>query len=223
MHHLAGLDLAVGVIPFVGALVASYAFFRYGARKEVVIFAAVAISVTFWLLLEVGVLADFVSRGPAAEVQRIHERYLFYLVPLFLIALLAAVRLPASRAPFRVYEEAAVVAAALPALIPFRSVINNTIVADSFSLQPYGKAVGDTIVPVAHTTLAAVCVASVRIDLCLARSRPWVSLFSSCSSSCSCPPSSGQGWLEPPEGPRRLFCRPTGTGSTERIRAVTSP
>ena len=159
VQHLAGLDLAVGVIPFVGALVASYAFFRYGARKEVVIFAAVAMSVTFWLLLEVGVLADFVSRGPAAEVQRIHERYLFYLVPLFLIALLAAVRLPASRAPFRVYEAAAVVAAALPAVIPFRSVINNTIVADSFSLQPYGKAVGDTIVPVAHTTLAAVCVA----------------------------------------------------------------
>jgi len=159
VQHLAGLDLAVGVIPFVGALVASYAFFRYGARKEVGIFAAVAMSVTFWLLLEVGVLADFVSRGPAAEVQRIHERYLFYLVPLFLIALLAAVRLPASRAPFRVYEAAAVVAAALPAVIPFRSVINNTIVADSFSLQPYGKAVGDTIVPVAHTTLAAVCVA----------------------------------------------------------------
>ena len=61
-------------------------------------------------------------------------------------------RLPELRA-------AAVVAAALPAVIPFRSVINNTIVADSFALQPYGKAVGDTIVPVAHTTLAAVCVA----------------------------------------------------------------
>jgi hypothetical protein len=159
VQHLAGLDLAVGVIPFVGALVASYAFFRYGAHKEVVVFAAVAISVTLWLLLEAGALADFVSHGPAAEVQRIHERYLFYLVPLFLIALLAAVRLPASRAPFRVYEAAAVVAAVLPAVIPFRSVINNTIVADSFSLQPYGKAVGDTIVPVAHTTLAAVCVA----------------------------------------------------------------
>src|SRR5439155_9339210 len=100
---------------------------------------------------------DLVVR--TGQIPRIHERYLFYVVPLFLIALLAAVRLPASKAPFRVYEGAAAIAAVLPAVIPFRSVINNTIVADSFSLQPYGKAVGDTIVPVAHATFAAVCAA----------------------------------------------------------------
>jgi hypothetical protein len=157
VRHLAGLDLAVGVIPFVGALVAAYAFLKYGARREVAVFASVAVSVTIWLLLEVGFFGDYVTRS--AEIPRIHERYLFYVLPLFVIALLAAVRLPASKAPFRVYEAAAVVAAALPAVIPFRSVINNTIVADSFALQPYGKAIGDTIVPIAHATLAAVCAA----------------------------------------------------------------
>src|SRR5947208_3499182 len=157
VRHLAGLDLAVGVVPFVGALVAAYAFLKYGARREVGVFAAVAVSVTAWLLLEVGFFGDFVIR--TAQIPRIHERYLFYLVPLLLVALLAAVRLPASKAPFRAYEAAAVVAAALPALIPFRSVINNTIVADSFSLQPYGKAVGNTIVPVGHATLGAVSMA----------------------------------------------------------------
>ena len=153
--HLAGLDLAVGVIPFVGALVAAYAFLKYGARREVAVFASVAVSVTIWLLLEVGFFGDYVARS--AQIPRIHERYLFYVLPLFVIALLAAVRLPASKAPFRVYEAAAVVAAALPAVIPFRSVVNNTIVADSFALQPYGKAVGDTIVPIAHATVADVC------------------------------------------------------------------
>ena len=153
--HLAGLDLAVGVIPFVGALVAAYAFLKYGARREVGVFASVAVSVTIWLLLEVGFFGDYVARS--GQIPRIHERYVFYVLPLFVIALLAAVRLPASKAPFRVYEAAAVVAAALPAVIPFRSVINNTIVADSFALQPYGKAVGDIIVPTAHATLAAVC------------------------------------------------------------------
>jgi hypothetical protein len=156
--HLAGLDLAVGVIPFVGALVAAYAFLRYGARREVRAFASVALSVTAWLLLEVGFFGDLVIR--TAQIPRIHERYLFYVVPLFLIALLAAVRLPAAKASFRVYEAAAAVAALLPALIPFRSVINNTIVADSFALQPYGKAVGNTIVPIAHATFAAVCIAA---------------------------------------------------------------
>jgi hypothetical protein len=153
--HLAGLDLAVGVIPFVGALVAAYAFLKYGARREVAVFASVSVSVTIWLLLEVGFFGDYVARS--GQIPRIHERYLFYVLPLFVIALLAAVRLPASNAPFRVYEAAAVVAAALPAVIPFRSVINNTIVADSFALQPYGKAVGDIIVPIAHATVAAVC------------------------------------------------------------------
>ncbi len=157
VRHLAGLDLGVGVVPFVGALVAAYAFFKYGARREVGIFASVAASVTAWLLLEVGFFGDFVVR--TAQIPRIHERYFFYVVPLFLIALLAVVRLPRSKVPFRVYEAAAAVAALLPALIPFRSVINNTIVADSFALQPYGRAVGNTIVPVAHATFAAVCIA----------------------------------------------------------------
>jgi len=157
VRHVAGLDLAVGVIPFVGALVAAYAFLKYGARHDVAVFASVAVSVTAWLLVEVGFFGDLVVR--TGQIPRIHERYLFYVVPLFLIALLAAVRLPASKAPFRVYEGAAAIAAVLPAVIPFRSVINNTIVADSFSLQPYGKAVGDTIVPVGHATFAAVCAA----------------------------------------------------------------
>src|SRR5205823_2411310 len=145
-----------GVVPFVGALVAAYAFFKYGARREVGIFASVAASVTAWLLIEVGFFGDFVVR--TAQIPRIHERYFFYVVPLFLIALLAVIRLPRSKVPFRVYEAAAAVAALLPALIPFRSVINNTIVADSFALQPYGRAVGNTIVPVAHATFAAVCI-----------------------------------------------------------------
>jgi Dolichyl-phosphate-mannose-protein mannosyltransferase len=157
VRHLAGLDLAVGVIPFVGALVAAYAFLKYGARRDVGVFASVAVSVTAWLLVEVGFFGDFVVR--TAQIPRIHERYLFYVLPLFVIALLAVVRLPASKAPFRTYEAAAVVAAALPAVIPFRSVVNNTIVSDSFALQPYGKAVGSTIVPVAHATFAAVCIA----------------------------------------------------------------
>src|SRR5438045_998327 len=71
------------------------------------------------------------------------------------------------------YAAAAGVGAALPALIPFRSVINNTIVADSFALQPYGKAVGNTIVPVGHATLGAVSMAGLlALVYVLLRNRP---------------------------------------------------
>jgi Dolichyl-phosphate-mannose-protein mannosyltransferase len=157
VRHLAALDLATGVIPFVGTLIAAYAFVKYGARRDVGVFASVAVSVTAWLLLEVGFFGDFVIR--TAQIPRIHERYLFYVIPLFVISLLAAVRLPSAKASLRAYEVAAGIAALLPALIPFRSVINNTIVADSFALQPYGRSVGDAIVPVAHATIAAICIA----------------------------------------------------------------
>ncbi len=160
VQHLAGLDLALGVIPFVGGLVASYVFFRHGARNDVVVFAAVAVSVTGWFLIEVGTFAaDLVSQNPAAEV-RIHERYLFYLVPLFLIALIAAVDFSKSRTSFRVFFTAALIAGLLPAAIPFHKVINNSIVADSFGLQSYGKQVGDKIVPIDHATIAAISTAA---------------------------------------------------------------
>jgi len=159
VQHLAGLDLALGVIPFVGGLVASYVFFRHGARNDVRVFAAVAVSVTGWFLVEVGILADLVLQNPAAEA-RIHERYLFYVVPLFLIALIAAVRFSKSRASFRLFFAAALIAGLLPAAIPFREVINNSIVADSFGLQNYGKQVGNKIDPIEHATIGAISTAA---------------------------------------------------------------
>jgi hypothetical protein len=160
VQHLAGLDLALGVIPFVGSLVAAHVFFRHGARNDAVAFAAVAVSVTGWFLVEVGIFAaDLISQNPGAEV-RIHERYLFYVVPLFLIALIAAVRFSESRASFRVFFTAALIAGLLPAAIPFHKVINNSIVADSFGLQSYGKQVGDKIVPIEHATIAAISTAA---------------------------------------------------------------
>jgi hypothetical protein len=160
VRHLAGLDLAVGVLPFVGALVAAYAFVRYGSPRDTLIFAAVAVASTAWLLLEVAYFAVIISGDQQRQVPRIHERYLFYLVPLFLVALLAAVRLPETKASFRVCLGAAGLAALLPAVIPFGTIINNAIVADSFGLQIYGENIGDKIVPIAHPTLSAISFAA---------------------------------------------------------------
>jgi hypothetical protein len=96
-----------------------------------------------------------VFSGPGDQ-PRIYERYLFYVLPFFVVALIAAARLPQSKTSFRACVAAASVAALLPAVIPFREVINNTIVADSFALQMFGDKVGATIVPIAHTKLSAI-------------------------------------------------------------------
>jgi hypothetical protein len=160
VQHLAGLDLALGVFPFVGTLVAAYAFFRYGAQRAHVVFASVAVAVTVWLLVEIGFFADFLLRDSQANLPRLHERYLIYLVPLFLVALLAAVRIPEAKASVRVYLAAAAPAALLPALIPFNDVINISSVVDSFGLQLLGRAQGGAVVPIPHVTVAAVWIAA---------------------------------------------------------------
>ena len=99
-EHLAELDFAVGVIPFAAALLAGYALFRFGFPRRALGFASVAVACTFWILLEVALDAaafDATSSHPKGrtaftDLPRIHERYLIYLVPLFLVALFATVR-----------------------------------------------------------------------------------------------------------------------------------
>jgi hypothetical protein len=156
VQHLAGLDLALGVFPFVAALVAAYVFCRSYSRREHIPFAVVALSVTAWLLLETA----YDAAAFQEQVPRLHERYLIYLVPLFLVALLATVRLPESRAPSRIYLAAALPAALLPAVIPFHSFINISSVVDSFGLQLLALGRGDDIVPIPHVTIVAVWVAA---------------------------------------------------------------
>jgi len=161
VEHIAGIDLAVGVVPFIAALVTAYAFARSARRRrEHVAFAAVAVSLTVWLLLETAYdAAKFDS--PTGDVPRIHERFLIYLLPLFLIAVVAAARLSSRRAPIGVYAGAAAVAAILPAAIRFDTVVNNTTVVDSFGLQPFARAAGGQLVAVPHAALAAVIAAAV--------------------------------------------------------------
>jgi hypothetical protein len=154
VEHLAGLDLAVGVIPFAAALVAAYIWLRHGARPDRNAFAVVALPVTVLLLLETGVVAFFGTLG--VDLPRIHERYLFYLVPLFVIALLAHGRRASARTVHPAYLTAIALSGLLPALIPFKTVINNTIVADSFALQAFGRDAGNVIEPIANARLAAV-------------------------------------------------------------------
>jgi hypothetical protein len=157
VHHIAGLELAVG-IAFIGTLVVTYAFVRAGYPSRYLAFAAVAASFTSWLVLEVAVDAALFD-VPGADDPRIHERFLIYAIPLFLVALGASVRM--RTAPAWVYVAACAVAVALPAVIPFDRYVNITNGVDTFALLPFGRVAGSEVEAIPYATLIAVWVAGI--------------------------------------------------------------
>jgi hypothetical protein len=161
VQHLAELDFAVGVIPFAAALLAGYALFRFGLPRGPLIFASVALATTFWILLGVAfAAAEFDSTtlhpqpGPGpSDLPRIHERYLIYVIPLFLVALFVVLPLLRGRIPLSHHIAIAAGTAALPAVIPLGTVINNTNGVDTFALQIFAKHLSGRVIPVAHATV----------------------------------------------------------------------
>ena len=125
--HIAELDLAVFVLPF-AALIVLVANARHLDRR-LRVFAAAAVSLSVCLVLEVAVFASQYSH-------RVEERNLFYLMPLFLIALLAWIERGQPRPP-RAAIVAAALAAALPGAIPFASLLDITAQSDTVGLQPW--------------------------------------------------------------------------------------
>ena len=127
LYHVAALDLSLFVLPF-AAMIVLVANARHldGALRA---FSAAAATLTVWLTIEVGVFASHLS-------QRIEERNLFYLAPLFLIALLAWIERGQPRPP-RAAVAAAGLAAALPGAIPFVRLMNINAQSDTPFLQPW--------------------------------------------------------------------------------------
>jgi hypothetical protein len=127
LYHVAELDLYLGVVPL-AALVVLLALWRRLPRN-VHPFLVATTSISFFLLLEVSAFASLPSVG------RIEERNLFYLAPLALIALLVWIDhgLPRPALPAGV---AAVVAAALPGVIPYERLVGVPSQSDTLMLLP---------------------------------------------------------------------------------------
>jgi hypothetical protein len=151
--HLAGLDLAVGVVPFAAAIVTAVVLARRRFRGNALPFAAVAVSVTGWLLVEVAYDAAVFD---VSDVARIHERFLIYLVPFFLIALLATLQIPEGEASAALYLAGCGLAALLLLAIPFHTVINQVSAVDTFGLQALAHTHAGRIAPLPHPALLAV-------------------------------------------------------------------
>jgi hypothetical protein len=142
LYHIAELDLYLGILPFAAFLVLlGVAFRRDVVNRPLAIFAAATASLTVWLTLSA---AAFAARNASANggLGRIEERTVFHVAPFFLIALLVWVGWRGAR-PWRGAAVAAVVAAALPGLIPYGQLVNLSALSDTFAFIPIYRLASD--------------------------------------------------------------------------------
>ena len=127
LYHVAELDLYLGVLPVAATIVLVGRSRSLDRPLQALL--ATALAMTFWLVLVVSAFASVFA-------QRIQERNLFVVVPLFLVLLLAWVDRGAPR-PRVLALSAAAVAAALVLLIPFERFIDTSALSDTLMLLPW--------------------------------------------------------------------------------------
>jgi hypothetical protein len=128
LYHVSELDLSLGVLPFAALLVLAFGLRGLGRQEKV--FVAAAVSVSFWLVLEVAIFAS-------EQSFRVEERNMFYVAPLFLIALLVWIDRGLPRGT--VWATAAIIlAAALPGALPYSRYIGLNAISDTIALIPLG-------------------------------------------------------------------------------------
>ena len=131
LWHVEELDLYVGILPFAALLVL---LVRGRALPEPLQeHVAVTAALVVWSTLAVGA---FASRFASDRVQ---DRYLFFLVPLLVVCLLAWVAHPIAR-PRIPTAVAAGIALALPLLFPYERFIGEPAKSDTLGLVPLWSA-----------------------------------------------------------------------------------
>ena len=126
-YHVAELDLMLGVVPFAALLVLLAAARRLDPPEQA--FIAATASLSAWLVVQVGAFASLPS------IDRVEERNMFYVAPLFFVALLLWIEQGAPRP--RSTPALAGFSAALPAVLPFPDLIETGAVSDTFGLLPW--------------------------------------------------------------------------------------
>jgi hypothetical protein len=126
LYHWEELILSVGVVPF--AALGLLALTMRGRPRAERAFLAAAVTLSFWLVLEVAAFAS-------EQSLRVEERNMFYVAPLFLTALLLWVERGCPRPPLPA-AAAAGAAVALPAILPYDKLIGLPAVSDTPALLP---------------------------------------------------------------------------------------
>jgi hypothetical protein len=128
--HLGEIDVYVGVIPFAAFLYCVFVGLWPGRQtnRPLRIFAAVAASFVFWF----AVTAAAYASNPVGN--RIEERYFFHIVPLFFVGLVVWLARGSHR--WLPVAASAVIAAALPGVVPWDSLLDSNAVNGAFALLP---------------------------------------------------------------------------------------
>jgi hypothetical protein len=121
VYHVGELDYYVGVVPFAALLYLGF------TRERRTPFVAAVLPLAFWLVLEVAAFAS-------TQSQRIEERNMFFVAPLFFIALCIWIErgLPRPRAA----AACAVVAAGLVGVVPYSGLLNGNATSDTLAFLP---------------------------------------------------------------------------------------
>jgi hypothetical protein len=130
VHHFGELDLYLGVIPFVAMVVmAALGLRRRETSRELRAFAAASVALVLVFVLTAAVYAVSV------QGQRIEERYMFHIAPLFFVALLAWIERGLPR-PVGLTAIAVALGAGLAAVVPYDRLLTSDVVHDAFALVP---------------------------------------------------------------------------------------
>jgi hypothetical protein len=143
LYHLADLDLYLGVVPFIACCIVFPSALRGVQGRPFRVFAVTTVSLSFSMIL-------LVSAFSSSDwgLGRLHERNLFYIVPLLLIAFLGWIQIGAPR-PSRLTAGSALVAAALPPMLPFAALFIGSVV-DALALIAWAtNLMRPSVVPVA--------------------------------------------------------------------------
>ena len=143
VYHVGELDLYVGVVPFAALLYLAF------TRERRTPFVAAAVPLAFWLVLEVAAFAS-------TQSQRIEERNMFFVAPLFFVALCLWIErgLPRPRGA----AACAVVAAALVGVVPYSGLLNGNATSDTLAFLPLWT-LQDTITTLDEIGMVVVLVA----------------------------------------------------------------
>jgi hypothetical protein len=134
VFHAAELDLYLGIIPFAALIVlAVEAVGRTAMPRPIRLFGLLALSAAVWMTLVVAATASYFASSEGS--QRIEERNLFHLAPLFLIALVAWLSRGLPRA-WPAAGLAALVAGGLPGTIPYNELANLAALSDTLVFIP---------------------------------------------------------------------------------------
>jgi hypothetical protein len=170
LYHLADVDLYVGVVPLAAAIVL-FLSRASGDDGRLIRRFAVVTSMTVASLLAVTALYLTTLPGsqPGAQETRVYDRYVFYLVPLILVAFFGWIERGGPR-PRKLAVAAAVVTAVLPLTLPYSDLLTPGewgVSSSNVALVPWAivKLVADvSVVPLVFLYACACAYAFVRVS-----------------------------------------------------------